>query len=101
MVEIPEVEELKALLKELGEEGLLERLESFVIMNEGGLESKRGGEDFIKVSILGFAEGLLTVLKEKYDEPRVKELYEKIKAKRAELDEQFRKPRIPYLEEEG
>ncbi|WP_367884857.1 DUF3216 domain-containing protein [Thermococcus sp. JCM 11816] len=51
--------------------------------------------------MLGFAEGLLTVLKEKYDEPRVKELYEKIKAKRAELDEQFRKPGIPYLEEEG
>ncbi|MDI3476369.1 MAG: hypothetical protein PWQ79_1767 [Thermococcaceae archaeon] len=97
-VEIPEVEELKALLKELGEEGLLKRLDSFVRMNEG-LESKRG-EDFIKVSILGFAEGLLTVLKEKYDEPRVKELYERIKAKRAELDEQFRKPRIPYLEEE-
>lgn len=98
MVEIPEVEELKELLKELSEEGLLKRLDAFVRMNEG-LESKRG-EDFIKVSILGFAEGLLTVLKEKYDEPRVKELYEKIKAKRTELDEEFRKPRIPYLEEE-
>ncbi|WP_209475473.1 DUF3216 domain-containing protein [Thermococcus stetteri] len=98
MVEIPEIEELKELLKELGEEGLIKRLESFVRMNEG-LESKRG-EDFIKVSILGFAEGLLVVLKEKYEDPRVRELYEKIRAKRAELDEQFRKPRIPYLEEE-
>jgi hypothetical protein len=99
MIEIPEIEELEELLKELHEDALLERLESFISMNEG-LESKRG-EDFIKVSILGFAEGLLTVLKEKYDEPRVRELYERIKAKRAELDEQFRKPRIPFLEEEG
>ena len=98
MVGIPEIEELRTLLKELGEEELLRRLESFIAMNEG-LESKRG-VDFIKVSILGFAEGLLVVLRERYNDPKVRELYEKIRVKRAELDEQFRKPRIPYLEEE-
>ena len=96
MVEIPEMEELRGLLKELGEENLLRRLESFIAMNEG-LESKRG-EDFISVSILGFAEGLLVVLKEKYDDPRVKELYERIKAKRAELDELFRKPAMQNIQ---
>lgn len=39
MVEIPEVEELKALLNELGEEGLLERLDAFVRMNGGSRAS--------------------------------------------------------------
>ncbi|WP_367884842.1 DUF3216 domain-containing protein [Thermococcus sp. JCM 11816] len=42
MVEIPEVEELKALLNELGEEGLLERLDAFVRMNGGGSRASAG-----------------------------------------------------------
>jgi len=97
-VEVPEVEEVKALLKRLGEEGLVERVESFVRMNDG-LEAKRGG-DFIAVSILGFLEGILTVLRDRYPEDGdVNALYERIRARRAELDEQFRKPIIPYLEE--
>lgn len=85
MVEILEVEEFKVFLNEFGEEGFLERFDVFVRMN-GGFESKCG-EDFIKVFIFGFVEGFFIVLKEKYDELRVKEFYEKIKVKRVELDE--------------
>ncbi|ASJ07397.1 DUF3216 domain-containing protein [Thermococcus pacificus] len=98
-VEAPEVEEVKKLLEELEEEALLARLESFVRLNEG-LESKKGKE-FIEVSILGFLEGILTVLRGKYPgKEDVEALYRKVKGRREELDEQFRKPRIPYLEEE-
>ncbi|WP_297501524.1 DUF3216 domain-containing protein [Thermococcus sp.] len=97
-MEVPEVEEVKALLERLGERELIGRVDSFVRMNEG-LEAKRG-EDFIAVSILGFLEGILTVLGERYPEDKdVRELHEKVRARRAELDEQFRRPRIPYLEE--
>ncbi|ASJ00324.1 DUF3216 domain-containing protein [Thermococcus gorgonarius] len=98
-VDVPEVEEVKKLLEELDEKALIARLDSFVRLNEG-LESKKGKE-FIEVSILGFLEGILMVMRRKYPEDtRVEELYEKVKARRSELDEQFRKPRIPYLEGE-
>ncbi|AJC72397.1 methyltransferase [Thermococcus guaymasensis DSM 11113] len=96
MVEVPEVEEVKSLLRELGEEDLIRVVDSFVALNTG-LESKKGKE-FIEVSVLGFLEGILTALKSKVDDPRVGELYEKVRKRRAELDEMFRKPRIPYLE---
>ncbi len=97
MVEVPEVEEVKSLLHELGEEGLIKAIDSFVSLNEG-LESKRGKE-FIEVSILSFLEGLLLTLRAKTSDTRVSELYDRVKTRRAELDELFRKPRIPYLEE--
>ncbi|EEB73278.1 DUF3216 domain-containing protein [Thermococcus sp. AM4] len=96
MVKVPEVEEVKALLEELGESGLVRAVDSFVMLNEG-LESKKGKE-FIEVSILGFLEGILLTLKTRHDDPRVGELYERVRRRRAELDELFRKPRIPYLE---
>ncbi|WP_456366830.1 DUF3216 domain-containing protein [Thermococcus sp.] len=97
-MEVPEVNEVEALLERLGEEGLVGRVESFVRMNEG-LEAKRG-EDFIAVSILGFLEGVLTVLRERYPEDgEVKALYERVRTRREDLDEQFRKPGIPLLEE--
>ncbi len=97
-VEVPEVEEVRELLEKLDERALIARLDSFMALNDG-LESKRG-EEFIEVSILGFLEGVLTALRGKYPEKeQVEALYERIKARREELDEQFRKPRIPYLEE--
>ena len=96
MIEVPEVEEVKALLEELGEFGLVNAIDSFLVLNEG-LESKKGKE-FIEVSVLGFLEGILLALKSKVDDPRVGELYEKVRKRRAELDELFRKPRVPYLE---
>lgn len=97
MVNVQEVEEVKALLRDLGEEDLIERVESFVRLNEG-LESKKG-QEFIEVSILGFLEGILLTLKMERNDPRVVELYERVRKRRTELDEMFRKPRIPYLEE--
>ncbi|WP_297417350.1 DUF3216 domain-containing protein [Thermococcus sp.] len=96
-VEVPEVEEVRKLLEELDEKALLARLDSFVTLNDG-LETKRG-EDYIKLSILSFLEGLLTSLRMKYPkkEERVGKLYEEIKAKRMELDELFRKPAMQNL----
>ncbi len=95
-VDIPEVAEVRNLLRELDEEGLISRLESFLLLNEG-LESKRG-EDFIKVSILGFLEGLLTSLKMKYPEDNeVRNLLERVSAKRREVDELFREPKLRNL----
>jgi len=68
-----------------------------VALNEG-LESKKGKE-FIEVSILGFAEGILVSLMRKYpDDERVRNLLEKVSRRRAELDAAFRKPRPPILE---
>ena len=96
MVNVQEVEEVKNLLRNLGEESLIERVESFLRLNEG-LESKRG-QEFIEVSILGFLEGILLTLKMEYNDPEVVELYERVRKRRAELDEMFRRPRIPYLE---
>ena len=99
-MEIPEIEELKELCDELGEKGLVVRIESFVRMNEG-LESKKGRE-FIEVSILGFAEGILVSLRQKYPENRkVMGLLERVSARRRELDELFRKPRVQYFEGAG
>ena len=94
---IEEIEKAKALLEELGEEALVRRIESFVRLNEG-LETKKG-EDYIKLSILSFLEGMLLSLKMKYPEnERVKRLHDEISAKRAELDELFRKPAMQNLQ---
>ena len=97
-VEVPEVDEVRRLLEKLDERVLIARLDSFVALNEG-LETKKGKE-FIEVSILGFLEGILTVMKEKYPHNgEVVDLYSMVVKRRRELDELFRKPRIPYLEE--
>ena len=97
-VEVPEVEEVRRLLKKLNEKALIARIDSFMALNEG-LESKKGRE-FIEVSILGFLEGILTVLRDKHRENGdVEALYERIKSRREELDALFRKPRVPYLDD--
>lgn len=97
-VDVPEVDEVKALLRNLGEKPLIDRIDSFVTLNSG-LESKRG-EDFIRVSILGFLEGMLVSLRRKYPEnPDVERLYLKVSSKRRELDELFRKPAMQNLRE--
>jgi len=99
-VEVPEVGEVRELLEELGERVLIARLDSFVALNEG-LETKKGKE-FIEVSILGFLEGLLVTLGDKYPgDEKVTGLLERVRTRREELDELFRKPRIPYLEDRG
>lgn len=96
-MKVEEAERVRTLLEELGEEALIGRLDSFIALNEG-LETKKG-EDYIKLSILSFLEGLLMTLKIKYPEKgEVAELYEEIKAKRAELDELFRKPAMQNLQ---
>jgi len=96
-VKVEEVERVRKLLERLGEEALSARLDSFVALNEG-LETKRG-EDFIRLSILGFLEGMLTSLRMKYpDNEDVEGLYQEIKAKRRELDELFRKPAMQNLQ---
>ena len=96
-MKVEEAERVRTLLEELGEEALIGRLDSFIALNEG-LETKKG-EDYIKLSILSFLEGLLMTLKMKYPEKgEVAELYEEIKAKRAELDELFRKPAMQNLQ---
>nr|WP_206204088.1 DUF3216 domain-containing protein [Thermococcus sp. ES12] len=89
---------MKELCGELGETGLVGRIDSFVALNEG-LESKKGKE-FIEVSLLGFAEGILVSLMRKYpDDERVRSLLEKVRQRREELDVLFRKPRAPILDE--
>ncbi|WP_297476394.1 DUF3216 domain-containing protein [Thermococcus sp.] len=96
-MKVEEVERVKALLEELGERELIERIESFVRLNEG-LETKKG-EDYIRLSILSFLEGLLMSLKLKYPgNEKLRELYSEISAKRAELDELFRKPAMQNLQ---
>ncbi|CAI1493421.1 SAM-dependent methyltransferase [Thermococcus nautili] len=96
-MKVEEAEKVRALLKELSEEALIARLDSFIALNEG-LETKKG-EDYIKLSILSFLEGLLMTLKMKYPgKGEVADLYEEIRAKRAELDELFRKPAMQNLQ---
>ncbi|NJE53714.1 DUF3216 domain-containing protein [Thermococcus sp. 21S9] len=96
-MKVEEAERVRELLKELGEEALIARLDSFIALNEG-LETKKG-EDYIRLSILGFLEGLLMTLKMKYPENgEVVELYEEIRAKRSELDKLFRKPAMQNLQ---
>jgi len=96
-VRVREIEELRALCEELNETTLVARIDSFVRLNEG-LESKKGKE-FIEVSLLGFAEGILVGLRRKYPEnEKVGELLEKVSERRAELDSKFRKPKPPILE---
>ena len=96
-MKMEEVEKTRALLEELEEKVLIARLNSFVRLNEG-LETKKG-EDYVKLSILGFLEGMLMTLKTKYGEDeKVARLYEEIRAKRAELDELFRKPKMQNLQ---
>ncbi|ASJ13811.1 DUF3216 domain-containing protein [Thermococcus radiotolerans] len=97
-MDVPEIGELRELCEKLGETRLVGRIDSFVALNEG-LESKKGKE-FIEVSILGFAEGILVSLMRKYpDDERVRNLLEKVSRRRAELDAAFRKPRPPIFEE--
>jgi len=92
------LEELKTLCRELGEESLIPRIESFITLSKE-FESKKGKE-FVEVSILGFAEGILTTLKLKYPEnERVRSLLEKVSTQRKELDAKFRKPEPPIFEE--
>jgi len=96
-VKVGEIEELRALCEELGETAIVARIDSFVKLNEG-LESKRGKE-FIELSLLGFAEGLLVSLRRKYPEnEKVSELLKRVSERRAELDERFRKPKPPLFE---
>jgi len=96
-MKMEEVEKTRALLEELGEKVLIARLDSFVALNEG-LETKKG-EDYVKLSILGFLEGMLMTLKTKYgEEEKVTRLHEEIRVKRAELDELFRKPKMQNLQ---
>ncbi|AFL95953.1 hypothetical protein CL1_1757 [Thermococcus cleftensis] len=96
-MKVEEVERVRALLEELGEDALIARLDSFVKLNEG-LESKKG-EDYVRLSVLSFLEGLLMSLKLKYPENgEIGELYEEVRARRAELDELFRKPAMQNLQ---
>jgi len=96
-MKVEEVERVRELLERLGEEALIVRLDSFIALNEG-LETKRG-EDYIRLSILGFLEGLLLSLKMKYPgKGEIIEVYEEIKAKRVELDELFRKPAMQNIQ---
>ncbi|MDN5321322.1 MAG: hypothetical protein PWP49_1742 [Thermococcaceae archaeon] len=91
-----EVEKVKALCRELGEEHLVRAVDSFVSLQKE-LSSKKG-EDFINVSILGFIEGILVSLSRKHENEKIYELLEEVKAKRAELEEKFKKPRVPLFE---
>ncbi|HHH99886.1 MAG TPA: DUF3216 domain-containing protein [Thermococcus litoralis] len=91
-----QVEKIKQLCKELGEENLVKAVDSFVALQKE-LSSKKG-EDFINVSILGFIEGILVSLSTKHESEKIKELLEEVKTKRAELEEKFKKPRVPLLE---
>lgn len=96
-MKVEEVAKVKELLEELGEKALIARVDSFMALNEG-LETKKG-KDYIRLSVLSFLEGLLMTLKMKYPEKgEVADLYEEIKAKRAELDELFRKPKMQNLQ---
>ncbi|WP_258084096.1 DUF3216 domain-containing protein [Thermococcus thermotolerans] len=96
-MKVQEIEELRALCEELNETTLVERIDSFVRLNEG-LESKKGSE-FIEVSLLGFAEGILVSLRRKHPEnKKVSELLERVSERRAELDARFRKPKPPIFE---
>ncbi|WP_456420489.1 DUF3216 domain-containing protein [Thermococcus sp.] len=96
-MKVEEVERVRELLERQGEEALIVRLDSFIALNEG-LETKKG-EDYIRLSILSFLEGLLLSLKMKYPgNGEIIELYEEIKEKRAELDELFRKPAMQNLQ---
>ncbi|NJE10615.1 DUF3216 domain-containing protein [Thermococcus sp. MAR1] len=96
-MDVPEIGELRELCEKLGETSLVGRIDSFVALNEG-LESKKGKE-FIEVSLLGFAEGILVSLMRKYPEnKKVSELLERVSERRAELDAKFRKPKPPIFE---
>ncbi|HDZ36316.1 MAG TPA: DUF3216 domain-containing protein [Thermococcus sp.] len=96
-MKVQEIEELRALCEELGETAIVARIDSFMRLNEG-LETKKGKE-FIEVSILGFAEGLLVSLKRKYPEnEKIRKLLERVSERRAGLDEQFRRAKPPIFE---
>jgi|GEM_PF-768886 hypothetical protein len=90
------LENLKKLCEELNEGALIQRIDSFIKLNEG-LETKKGKE-FIEVSLLGFAEGILTTLKTKYKNEKISELLEETKKAREELEQKFRRAKIPYFE---
>jgi len=97
-MKVEEATKVKELLEELGEKALIARVDSFIALNEE-LETKKG-EDYIRLSILSFLEGLLMTLKMKYPgNEKVLELYEEVRKKRAELDELFRKPAMQNLQE--
>ncbi|USS41459.1 DUF3216 domain-containing protein [Thermococcus aggregans] len=90
------VEKIKQLCEELGEENVVKAIDSFVVLQKE-LSSKKG-EDFIKVSILGFVEGILVSLSTKHKNEKITELLEEVRTKRTELEEKFRKPKIPLFE---
>lgn len=85
-----DVERVKRLCASVGREDLVRRIDSFVEMIKT-LESKRG-EDFIKLQVYGFLEGILVGIGE------AEELLGEIREKRRVLDELFRKSRL-QLEE--
>ncbi|WP_048148534.1 DUF3216 domain-containing protein [Palaeococcus ferrophilus] len=85
-----DVERVKRLCASLGRDDLVRRIDSFVGMTRA-LESKRG-EDFIKLQVYGFLEGILVGIGE------AEELLGEIREKRRALDELFRNPRV-QLEE--
>ncbi|WP_297068331.1 DUF3216 domain-containing protein [Thermococcus sp.] len=95
-IDVPEVGEVRKLLEDLGEGSLVERLDSFMTLNEG-LENKRGRE-FIEVSVLAFLQGVLTTLRLKYPEnEKLASLHEMVKNRREELDAMFRKANPPIF----
>lgn len=87
------LENLKRLCEELNEGALIQRIDSFIKLNEG-LETKKG-EEFIEASLLGFAEGILTTLKTKHKNEKIPELLGETKKTRKELEQRFRKTKFP------
>jgi len=95
-MEIGEVEEVKELLKNLGEERLLKTLESFESLWKE-LKTKNG-EDYARLVMLSFMEGMLVSLRDKHGDARVGRLHKRVKMKRSKLDERFRKPKMGNLQ---
>ncbi|AEH24357.1 DUF3216 domain-containing protein [Pyrococcus yayanosii] len=90
------IEEVKELCRELGEEGLITTIDSFVSLNRE-LEGKRGNE-FVEIAVLGFLEGILTTLKIRHEDGRIDALLGKVRARREELEALFRRSRSPLTE---
>ncbi len=91
-----EVERTRRLLKELGEEGLLRTLDSFMSFIEEMRIKK--GENYAELSVLSFIEGMLTSLMQRRNDERIENLYRDVRARREELDEMFRKPKMQNLQ---
>ena len=95
-MEVEELEEVEEVLRDLGEEKLLRTLKGFESI-WGELKTKNG-EDYARLAMLSFMEGMLASLKRENRDPRVERLYERVKGRRAELDELFRKPKMRNLQ---